>query len=732
MEEQILTILKKDNRAFSIFELNDALKLKTAEQLKQLIETLDKLESEMKVYHTKKNSYLLFNNSNLKTGTLLANKKGFGFVRIDKDETEKELQDDIFIAPININGAIHGDKVVVELLSKKGTDPEGRIVKTIKRELKQMVGEFYRQNGKGKIKLDDEKVKLDIVLNEEQTKDLVDGHKVLIKIIRKQKDNKYYAEIVKVLGHKNDPGVDILSITSKYDIHDTFPKEVLQEIETINDHVLEEEMIGRKDLRNEEIFTIDGADTKDIDDAISYKKLSNGNHQLGVHIADVSYYVKENSPLDKEAYERGTSSYLADRVIPMLPHKLSNGICSLNPNADRLALSCIMEIDATGKVVDYEIVESIIKSKKKMTYKEVNQILEKNQIPEGYQSFANTLKNMNELAHILRKYKTKRGNIDFDIDESKIIVNEKGEAIDVVLRERGEGQRLIEDFMIAANETIASHIYYMELPFIYRVHGEPNEDKITSFLKFVSVLGYKITGNIKNITPTTMQNILAELKDKKEYHILSALLLRSMQKAVYDQTNIGHFGLASPCYTHFTSPIRRYPDLIVHRLLRTYLFKQDLSVDTIAHFTKQMPFIAEHTSQKERNAIECEREVDDMKKAEYMSHHIGENYTGIVSSVTNFGMFVELPNLVEGLIRIESIKKDQYFYDENTYSLRSSKDTRGFRLGDTIEVTVLSANKEAKTVDFVLAQKKEQKKEKKRKKLFQTKRKKDSNRKKKN
>lgn len=704
MEEQILEILKKDNRAFSIFELNDALNLQTADELRELLDALNNLEEKMKVYHTKKNSYLLFNHSNLRVGTLLMNKKNFGFVKIDQDESKKEPEEDIFIAPVHINNAIHGDKVVVEIISPRGMmKKEGRIVRIIKRDLKPMIGEFYRVDGKPRIKLDDEKVKIDLIIDEKKTQGAVDGHKVLVQVTKTQKDNKFYGEIIKILGHKNDPGIDILSIAAKYEINDLFPNDVLEEIETIPEFVKEEEMKDRRDLREEEIFTIDGDDTKDIDDAIAVKKLANGNYELGVHIADVSYYVKENHPLDKEAYLRGTSVYLADRVIPMLPHKLSNGICSLNPDVDRLAISCVMEIDNSGKVVNYDIFESVIRSKKQMTYKNVNKILEENEIPVGYEPFVNTLQRMKELADILRKNKEKRGYIDFDIDESKIIVDEDGEAIDVVLRNRGTGERIIEDFMIAANETVASHIFYMELPFIYRVHGEPNEEKITSFLNFVNVLGYKVKGNVKNITPKTMQRILEQLHDKEEYHILSALLLRSMQKAVYDETNIGHFGLASTCYTHFTSPIRRYPDTTVHRLLRTYLFENDMSIDTIAYWNKKMPFVAEHTSIKERNAVDCEREVDDMKKAEYMQKHIGETYTGMISGVTKFGMFVELPNLVEGLVKIEDIKGDHYFFDEANYSLRSSSNTRGYRLGDTVEVVVIAANKEAHTIDFALA-----------------------------
>ncbi len=485
---------------------------------------------------------------------------------------------------------------------------------------------------------------------------------------------------------------------NKYGINDVFSEEVMHEVDLLPNGVKEEEIIGRRDLRGELIFTIDGDDTKDIDDAISIEVLENSNYKLGVHIADVSYYVKENTKIDEEAYDRGTSVYLADRVIPML----SNGICSLNPNVDRLAISCEMEINHKGEVVSYDIFESVINSKKQMTYKCVNKILEENVVPEGYEPFVDSLTKMLELANILRDYRTRRGCIDFNIDEAKIIVNEKGEAIDVVLRNRGVGEKLIEDFMIAANETVATCIYFMELPFVYRIHGEPNEEKINNFLKFINILGYKVNGKIKDITPIEMQKILGQLSDKKEFPILSKLLLRSMQKAVYDRNNIGHFGIASKCYTHFTSPIRRYPDTTVHRLLRTYLFEHKVDNDTVEYWEHKLPFLTEHASSKERDSIECEREVDDMKKAEYMEKHIGEEYDGIISSIMSFGIFVELPNLVEGLVKIDDLTDDTYIFDEETFSLRGAKNKRGYRLGDSVKVKVKAANKEAKTVDFLI------------------------------
>lgn len=692
LEDRIIDLLKNTDKALSVTEINDSLGFKTVNELKELLKTLNAMEDSLKIYRTKKDNYLLFTNSHLKLGTMIANKKGYGFVDIEGDA-------DVFIPPTNMNGAIHGDKVIVEITSPKGIDLEGRILKIVDRKFRQMVGELYYKKNIPYLKLDDDRVKLNVEIDKKKTLGAMEGHKVLVKITNKLKDNNYKGEVIKILGHKNDPGVDILSITNEMGIPDTFSENVMKELEDIPDEVLEKDLINRTDLRDEVIFTIDGDDTKDIDDAISIEKI-NDHYKLGVHIADVSYYVRPNTALDSEAFDRGTSVYLADRVIPMLPHKLSNGFCSLNPNVDRLTLSCIMEIDKNGNVIDYNILQTVIKSRIQMTYKKVNQILEEDVIPEGYEEYVDKLKMMAELAQILRKNKENRGYIDFDIDESKIIVDDKGKAIDVTLRNRGTGEKLIEDFMIAANETVATHIYYMELPFIYRIHGEPNEEKINNFMRFLNILGYKVKEDIKKLTPKTMQNILAQLKDKKEFHLLSALLLRSMQKAIYDTNNIGHFGIASKCYTHFTSPIRRYPDTTVHRLLHTYLFDNNINRETISYYERELPFVAEHTSNMERRSIECERAVDDMKKAEYMMDHIGEEFDGIISSVMNFGMFVELPNLIEGLVRLDSLKGDYYTYDETTFTIRGNKDKRGYRLGDNVRVKVVAADKEKRTIDF--------------------------------
>lgn len=696
MKEKILSILEESDKALSIDELDSALNLNTIEETKEFSDALRELEDSYEIYRSNKNRYMLLKNSNLRKGILRMNKKGFGFVEVSGEE------EDIFIAPDNINKALNNDTVIVEILNKNsGEKREGRIVKTLERDLSTIVGEIYFKKDKGYIIPDDKKLDIQLEIDRDKSHGAVDGHKVVVKILRNITKNRYKGEVVRIIGHKNDPGVDILSIVCKYEINDTFPEEVIEELDSIPEEVREQDKKGRKDLTDVTIFTIDGDDTKDIDDAISVEKLKNGNYKLGVHIADVSYYVKEGSPLDKEAMDRGTSVYLVDRVIPMLPHKLSNGICSLNPGVERLAISCVMEIDNNGKTVDYEIFPSIIKSRLQMTYKKVNQVIEKNEIPEGYEPFVNDLKLMDELSQIIRKAKINRGYIDFDVDEAKIIVDENCHPTDIVLRNRGRGENLIEDFMIQANECVATHIFYMDLPFIYRVHEYPKEEKIRDFISFVQSLGYTVKFNTKDISPKAIQNLINQLKDKKEFKVLSSLLLRNMQKAIYLPQNLGHYGLASKCYTHFTSPIRRYPDTTVHRLLRTYLFNDDMSNQTINKWQEKLVYIAENSSFKERESVECEREVEDMKMAEYMEDHIGEEYKGIISGVTNFGMFIQLDNLVEGLIHVNDMK-DYFSFDEVTQSLIGERTKEKFTLGDEVLIKVKAASKEAKTIDFEL------------------------------
>ncbi len=700
MEEKILEIISRSRKALDIHEIETELGFNSVEQLKELIKILNKMEDELKIYRTKKNNYMLFENSNSKVGILSTTVKGTGYVMLDNGEEIKVPEE-------KLNGSINKDKVVVNITDNHSDPQEGEIIRIIERDVENVVGTVYYDNKVIHVRPDDRKLKIDIVIDKNYYHNLVDGHKVIVKLLSSKKRGEYRGEIIKVLGHVNDPGVDILSIMAKYGIRDEFPEEVMEQVKNIPDKVSEEEIKERcafsgRDLREEMIFTIDGDDTKDIDDAISIKRLDNGNYQLGVHIADVSYYVTEDSPLDKEAFERGTSGYFADRVTPMLPHELSNGICSLNPNEDRLALSCIMEIDTKGDVVDYEIFESVIRSRIQMTYNKVNQILENNIVPEGYEPYQVSLLMMRDLAAILRKNKERKGYIDFDIDEPKIIVNDKGEAIDVVLRNRGVGEKLIEDFMIAANETVATHFIDSDYDLVFRVHGEPSEEKINNFMHLVSVLGYTLTGKIKKITPKAIQDILYQLKDKKEFYILSSQLLRSMQKAEYSTNNIGHFGLASKRYCHFTSPIRRYPDLSVHRSLRKYFFNRHFDIKDIKHWDGKLPLIADHSSRMERAAVNCEREVDDMKMAEYMEKHIGEQFSGIITSVTNYGFYVQLPNMIEGLVRVEDLKGDYYEFDENSYSLIGNKNKRGYRLGDNVDVVVIGANKELHTIDFAL------------------------------
>ena len=699
MRDDIINILKNSDRALDLYELHDMLHINTVEEAKKLSDELRKLTDEVVVYHSNKDKYMMLEKSHLRKGVMRTNKKGFGFVEVEN------MDDDIYVAQDNMNGAIHDDIVLVEITSKMNLDRlEGRILKVIKRQVQRYIGEItFDAKGKGHIKLDDNKIKLNIEIPKDKTLNAVDGHKVVVELVKKLNNNlKYEGKVVEIIGHKNDPGVDILSIVYKYNINTVFPDDVKEEVANINMEVLPEEYHGRRDLRDQMIFTIDGDDTKDIDDAISIEKFANGHYKLGVHIADVSYYVKEGSPLDNEAMERGTSVYLVDRVIPMLPHELSNGICSLNPNVDRLAISCVMEFDSTGKQLDYEIFPSVIKSRIQMTYKKVNSILEKNVVPEGYEPYADTLREMSELATILRKAKVRRGYINFDIDEAKILVDENCKPTEITVRERGVGENLIEDFMIAANECVATHIYFMNLPFIYRVHEVPKEEKIRSFLGFVSNLGYSIPGDIKDTKPTTMQRILKALEDKPEYKILSSLLLRCMQKAVYKPVNLGHYGLASTCYTHFTSPIRRYPDTTVHRLLRTYLFENKIDNSTIRKWEEKLVYVADHSS--ERASVDCEREVEDMKMAEYMESHIGEEFDGMISSVTSFGMFVELDNLVEGLVPLRDMP-DFFVYDEERMTLTGEKSHVKYTIGERVRVKVVRASKEDKTIDFEIVKK---------------------------
>ncbi len=688
MKERVLTMLKTLNNAVTVEELVSKMGDVSAEDIRNVQTVLNELVQSFEVYYTNKGKYILFENAqDIFVGEISVHPKGFGFLLLPGD--------DVHIDRNMLNGAIDGDKVIVEVTEKK-PKLEGRVLRIVERNLNNLVGEIKFIHGKPFLVLEDKR-KLVLEIDAKSARDCVEGTIAVVSIIKEIKKNYYLARVTDVIGHKDDAGVDILTIAYKHEIYPDFSKRTLEEVEKIPSEVAPHELEGRRDLTNKRIFTIDGADTKDIDDAISIERKGE-NYLLGVHIADVSHYVKEKSALNEDALTRGTSSYLADTVIPMLPHKLSNGICSLNEGVVRLTESCVMEINSKGEIIDFDIFESYIKSSKKMTYAAVNDIVMRNIVPEGYEPFASELKMMNELAHILKDRQVREGSIDFELDEAKIYCDENGRACEVKRIVREDGEKMIEQFMIAANETVATCIKNMDLPFIYRVHDVPSEEKIQDFMKFVSLLGYQVNAKLKDITPKTMQSILEQLKDKKEYETLSSTLLRSMKKAKYQRENIGHFGLASKCYTHFTSPIRRYPDLLVHRLLRRYLFDHDL--EDVSFLEPVIDVIAEQSSARELAAIEAEREVDDMKMAEYMEGHIGEEYDGKISGLTNFGMFVELDNLVEGMVHISAIGDEFFHYNADIMAIVGDTSGKMYRLGDSVKVKVVGASKQEKQVDF--------------------------------
>ena len=692
MKEIILDKLR-DNTSLTIMELNDLLGLTTIDEYKSLQNTLDEMVSDGILYYSdKKKKYLLLENSHLVKGTLSLNEKGFGFIIINKDIK------DVYVNEKNINGAQDGDLVLFEYLNKDKERPEGRIIKTIKRNYEPLVGEVILVDGEYFVKPD--KKGANIYIPRDNLNGAVEGHKVVVTPL---KEGNRVGKITKIIGHKNDVGVDILSFVYEYNFSPSFPDEVVEELDDIPSYLTEEEInkelsSGRRDLRSEEIFTIDGSDTKDIDDAISLSKLDDGKYKLGVHIADVSYYVKEGTKLDDEAYFRGTSVYLVDRVLPMLPHKLSNGICSLNENEDRFAFSCVMIIDDKGDIGHYEIFKSIIRSRKKMTYEEVNKILEENTTSEDYKPFEKTLLLMNELSKILRKKMIRRGYIEFESTEAKIKVDENCHPTHIESRVQRSGEELIENFMIAANETVASSIYYKNLPGIYRVHDKPDEKRLGEFMKFLSLHGYVVNGKSKIDNPKDLQHILSQLEEVPEVRVLHDMAIRSQAKAVYSDINIGHFGLGSKCYSHFTSPIRRYPDLILHRLLKDYNY--NYSDRIISERKEELPIECEHCSIREQEAQNCERDVDKMKKAEYMMEHIGEVYDGIISGVQEFGFFVELENTIEGLVKAESIKGDYYVFDNDLMALIGKKSKKKYSFGDKVKVKVTRADKDRSEIDF--------------------------------
>ncbi|WP_214548821.1 ribonuclease R [Staphylococcus pseudintermedius] len=706
LKEEIIAIIKSaDYEPMSVSDFQDALGLSSADSFRDLIKILVELEQTGMVTRTKQDRYQKQQqktNSGLVRGTLSQNKKGFAFLRPDDQEME-----DIFIPPTKINRAMDGDVVLVEVKKSRGDFRKGKFegeVKAIEsHSIKQVVGTFSEARHFGFVVPDDKRIMQDIFVPKGQELGAVEGHKVLVQITQySDGTNSPEGQISAILGHKNDPGVDILSIIYQHGIEIEFPDDVLKEAENVPETIQPDELKGRRDLRDELTITIDGADAKDLDDAIAVKKLDNGNTELTVSIADVSYYVTEGSALDREAYDRATSVYLVDRVIPMIPHRLSNGICSLNPEVERLAMSCRMEIDAQGQVVKHEIFESVIHSNARMTYDAVNRIItDKDAATRAqYPEIVPMLDLAQTLSQQLIAMRKKRGEIDFDIKEAKVIVNEEGIPKEVVTRERGEGERLIESFMLIANETVAEHFNQMEVPFIYRIHEQPKSERLRQFFDFITNFGIMVKGTGEDIHPSTLQNIHEEIAGRPEDMVISTMMLRSMQQARYDADNLGHFGLAADYYTHFTSPIRRYPDLIVHRLVRKYLIEKSMDGRAMHEWEEKLPQIAEHTSNRERRAIDAERDTDELKKAEFMIQHIGDEFEGVISSVANFGMFVELPNTIEGMVNMQNMSDDYYHFDERQMALIGERKAKVYRIGDVVKVKVIHVDVDERQIDF--------------------------------
>ena len=702
LQQRILAFMKnEDYKPMTVAEIEEVFELSEAEEFKELVKTLVKMEAQGLIVRSRSNRYGLPERMNLLRGRFIGHSKGFGFVAPDE-----EGMDDIFIPPHEINGALNGDTVLIRVLKETSGDRrEGTVTKIVERGKTSFVGTFQANRGFGFVVPDDKKMSMDIFVAKEDTLGAVDGHKVVVEITNWPDQVKSATGMItKILGHRNDPGVDILSIIYKHDIPPEFPAEVVEAATQVPEEITEQDLIGRRDLRNETIVTIDGADAKDLDDAVTVTKNADGTYKLGVHIADVSYYVTQDSILDKEAYDRATSVYLTDRVIPMIPHRLSNGICSLNPQVDRLTLSCEMIIDSAGQVIKHEIFQSVIKTTERMTYTDVYKILEERdenpELVERYKPLIPMFELMAELAQVLRNRRMSRGAIDFDFKESKVLVNEDGWPTDIVLRERTVAERLIEEFMLVANETVAEHFHWMELPFIYRIHEDPKPEKLQRFFEFVTNFGLVIKGTGNSIHPKALQEILKSIEGLPEEPVISTMLLRSLQQAKYYPESIGHFGLSADYYTHFTSPIRRYPDLIVHRLIRTYLINGDTSKETVVHWNSVMGEIAEHTSERERRAVDAERDTDALKKAQYMSDKIGEEFIGMVSSITNFGIFVELPNTVEGLVHISNMTDDYYRFEDRMMTMIGERTGRQFRIGDEVKIRVSNVNIEESAIDF--------------------------------
>ncbi len=692
-------LASKTYRPMTLKEMGSVLQV-PAKQKKDFRKVIEELIEEGKIHYDSRGKIKLVPD-NIKTGKYMGTQRGFGFVRVEGED------EDIYIAAQNTKGAVDGDTVKVAVDGNKtGKKREGTITAIIERGTGIIVGTYSKSKSFGFVIADNQKFGKDIYIAKSDSKGAVTGHKVVVEITDYGiGERNPEGRIIEIIGHINDPGVDIISIIKAYGLPEEYPDKVMAQVEGIKDTVSEEEKQGRTDYRELQTVTIDGEDAKDLDDAITLSK-EGDIYKLGVHIADVSNYVTENSPLDKEALKRGTSVYLVDRVIPMLPHKLSNGICSLNQGEDRLALSCIMDIKPSGEIISHKIEETIINVDRRMSYTSVNKIVElgDEEEREKYKEFIPMFELMYELADILRKRRFKRGSVDFDFPESKIILDDRGKPVEIKEYERNNAHRIIEEFMLAANQTVAEEYFWQELPFVYRIHEVPDSEKILQLGIFVNNFGYILKTDANGeVHPKEIQKLINNVKDKPEEALISRLALRSMRQAKYSVSCEGHFGLAMKYYCHFTSPIRRYPDLQIHRIIKENI-RGKLVSGRISHYNKILPEVADMSSQLERRADDSEREVEKLKKAEYMEQFIGESFDGIISGLSSWGMYVELPNTVEGMIRVADIPGDYYYFDEEHYSMVGERTGKMYKFGSKIRVTVASVDKLLKTIDFVIAE----------------------------
>ena len=711
MEKRVVQLLKDQaGKTFSCDEIAHRLNYQGTKMFKKLVRAVNFLEHAGEIEQTRQGHYFIAVKQSRYEGTYRANLKGYGFISF-----EDAAMDDMFVPRGRALNAMNGDKVAIEIIKTAnpltGKGSEVQVVEVLERSARQMVGEFhlnpaYERAATGFVGYVKphgdygDQVRIHILPEGIQP---ADEAIVVVKITGYplvDRPNDLQGLVAKEIGHKHEPGVDILSVLYQFGIPHEFPENVREQAQAVSQEITADDLVGREDLRDELIMTIDGADAKDLDDAISLTVLPEGGYRLGVHIADVSHYVTEGSPMDHEAYQRGTSVYLTDRVVPMLPQRLSNGICSLHPHEDRLTISCEMTFDATGIMTQHRIFLSVIHSSYRMTYRDVNAILEGDEtLRQQYEEIVPTLLEMATLHHLLEAKRFDRGALDFDAPEAKVIVDATGHPIDIEMRERAVAERLIESFMLAANEAVARTYMVKEYPMIYRVHEQPESDRMQRFAEFMASFGIVLRGDVENIAPKQLQTTLAKVKGEPFEMALSTMMLRSMKQARYSEEPLGHYGLATHEYTHFTSPIRRYPDLIVHRLIHRYLAKRPAGKD-VQQMMDRLSDIAEQSSKMERRAVEAERDVTAMKKAEYMLDKIDEEFEGVISSVTSFGMFVMLPNTIEGLIAIKDIPGDYYEFDQAHLMLIGQRTGRIFRIGQHVTIRVAGVNVSDREIDF--------------------------------